>query len=69
MMAGVGMAALLLVLLLTILVVVSVEQDGADGEGSGAWTGWPASSGRVVEPSLLMLVALGVLSLMACVYV
>ena len=66
MMAGEEMVALLLVVLLGLEVVVSVEQDGA---GSGAWTGGPASSVRVVEPSLLMLVVLGVLSFMACVYV
>jgi len=66
MMAGEGIVALLLLLLLGVVVVVSVKQDGA---GSWAWAGCPASFCRVVEPFLLMLVALSVLSLMACVYV
>lgn len=74
MMAGEGMLALLVLLLVVVVVAfVEEEEDGGAGAGSsGAWAGCAAaSSGLVVEaldpPSVLVLVALEVLSLMTCV--
>jgi hypothetical protein len=70
MMAGEGMVALLQqLLLLVVVVVVSVEEEDGGGEGSGAGAACSASSGLEVKTSDPPPSVLGVLSLMACVYV
>jgi len=70
MMAGEGMLALLVLLMAVVVVVFAEEEE--DG-GAGAWAGCAASSGLVVEALdplfVLVLVALEVFSVMACVCV